>query len=267
MGLFKREYGANELQAMSQAYDSKNISKASLVTPLVFVGMNFMFSYYLFISIFWGIFWTLLAVIYAYISIMPREVSTKYYREGYSQRYQAINIMTLSLSDDSNKAEDVIKIAAERVSGEFQNDLYKLLSSLEMKLSREKVRQAFTEIQEKYYEDYTFVRYMKQLETFFYEGTANVAAFERLLKTNNGTYKKTISFIKNKKAINASLLGLMLLIFFVVKVVGVSVGSWYDFAHSFVGIITLNIDFIVAFIAFNVYAKKYYDDSVTTRYK
>lgn len=256
-----------DLQAKEEAYGHR-LTKAGIARIVLAYALTVLaYAYLLYMR--WWIALIAFAIGFAftYRSVLPKEIAVRYYRRGLEQRNRCINVITQSMTNPENTLTYSLQIAADRLDGEFKQDIEKLLASLLTGSTNDEVHGAFKLLTDKYRDDVIFTQFFEQLETTKFDGKINVETFRNLKNYHNQMFDKQQEYINKRNERKTEVFALTAIVFGVCATLAFSNGLSnyiHVYAHTFVGLVCSTAFMLLYFFILSRFFQYYYDESITT---
>lgn len=267
----KGRVSLEELQARDDAYGhTLNTNKMIRIMAPYVLAMG-AFGYILFVNLMFTGIVMVLAGIYAYLNILPNEISVRYYRTAYEQRNQLISSFNQYLSNPSITIKWDLYQSSKHLRGEFRADMLALCALIYETTDNKERHIAFQKVEDKYKDDTLFREFLEQVENSLIRDTKSRNTFHDITTNHDKMFQiqKDWIAIRGKHRKNFFvLLGFVLALVLSISLSsqGYSPQSFHNwaitYAHSWIGI-AFSIGFLIclSFIT-NGFFKLYYDEDL-----
>lgn len=264
----KRQQTIEDLSAWETAYGRQLSNSRRFVKILPYVLSATAFAYLLFANIPVAILVFVITAFYCWASVLSRETYSTYFRESYSARNQALNLITQTLSGGGATLNSVLKQVIPSMHGELQREFQELQGLVARSASQEEFHDWFENEIHKYRSDIIFGQYLELLETLNSEGTYDPDTFLSLLHYHNDLYDKQLEYIRNRGQAKREVYTTVAIVFGVMCTLSFSVQGWgtwlKTYAHNPVGNIASCIFLLLYMFIIHNFLNYYYDESITT---
>lgn len=262
----RKKFSTGELLAWSASYGI-DYNKKDMLIETVKHGISWLIIVTLTRYIWWMSALALAGgLYYGWNIIVPYIVRRKYENAAFIERNRFINNITQILMNDSKSLLEAVADVKERSTGEFKQDLTKLLTVM-MSANDEENSRAFKELSDKYHHDDRFTMFLEQLETIALEGrTPGMMESLKEVKTYHNDIKmRRMDYEQAKKyaAEDMRIIILVVLIMMIAIALGFSFERYaYGFAWTLLGTIIGNLFIALNLNSYTKFFKYYYDDDI-----
>ena len=267
----KGRISLEELQAREDACGhSLNANKMIKIMAPYIIAMG-AFAYILFVNLMFTGIIMVLAGIYAYLQILPREISVRYYRNAYAQRNQLVSTFNQYLSNPSNTLKYDLFCSCEHLRGEFKADMIALSALVYNTTNKKELHNEFRRIEDKYRDDTLFREFLEQLENSLIRDTKPRKTFLDITKNHNAMFQMQQEWIAIRAKHRKNFFVIVAFVFALVTSVafssqGYSPQSFHNwevtYAHSWVGIGFSVLFMVLLMLITNGFFKLYYDEDL-----
>lgn len=257
------------LNAQEELYGHKLTVTKILRTILLYEIMVFIYAFVLYSIKNWMIIliWLVLAAIYIYTSIIPKQIKFNYETRSEAERNRFINIVTQGMTNENADVIKVLNHAIQSLNGEFKLDMQTLMATIMASNTYREQHLAFKKLLTKYHDDYYFCRFMEEVETNVHESKYQLATYQAFKDHHNLIMSKEKEFEAQKKIIQMQMVIMLVALIIVVAISLYSQG--YEkflqiYGTNIVGEICSTIFMITVFIFVKSFFKHKFDTSVTS---
>lgn len=212
--------------------------------------------------------WLVIAAVYIYTSIIPKQIEYNYKARSEAERNRFINIVCQGMTSQDANIIKVMKASIKNSNGEFKLNMQSLLASIMTANTYREQHEAFERILQKYHDDYYFCRFMEEVETNVHESKYELATYQAFKDHHNLIMEKEKEFEAQKKFIQYQMMIMLCAVIAVACVALYSQG--YNafltmYALTPVGLVCSTLFMVVVFFIFvRGFFKRKFDTSVTS---
>lgn len=269
--MVKGRISLEELQAREDAYGhTLNTNKMVKIMAPYIIAMG-AFAYILFVNFMFTGIVMVLSGIYAYLQILPREISVRYYRNAYAQRNQLITSFNQYLSDPTNTLKYDLFCSCQHLRGEFKADMISLSSVVYYSTNKDEWHSAFRKVEDKYKDDTLFREFLEQIENSLIRDTKPRKTFLDITNNHTEMFQMQQEWIAIRAKHRKNFFVIVAFVFALVTSVafssqGYSPQSFHNwevtYAHSWIGIGFSVVFMVLLMLITNGFFKLYYDEDL-----
>ena len=267
----KGRISLEELQAREDAYGhTLNANKMIKIMAPYMIAMG-AFSYVLFVNLMFTLIIVVIAGIYSYLQILPREISVRYYRNAYAQRNQLITSFNQYLSNPAITIKSSLFRSCEHLRGEFKQDMISLCAVVYHSTNKEEWHREFRRVEDKYKDDTLFREFLEQVENSLIRDTKPRATFLDITNNHTTMFQMQQEWISIRAKHRKNFFVIVAFVFALVTSVafssqGYSPQSFHNwevtYAHSWIGIGFSIVFMVLLMLITNGFFKLYYDEDL-----
>lgn len=206
-----------------------------------------------------------LGYLYGKYKLMPLQIEREYKEYQFIEKNRFVNSLTQLLTNDGLAVLTCLNEVSKRTTGQFKNDVMKLVYSLRSADDPGKIK-AINTFTERYRSDLIFVQYMDQILVSLTNGRGNLETLQNLKDYHNEIKLKQSEFETKKINLMMSMVafgGLIsgMIVFFHFMPMGWD-AYMETYVHSVIGWVGFGLYYVIVVLIFNKLINGLYDDNI-----